>query len=222
MFDPTPFPPLLHFSHLLFGGLGFGGALIALASKKGGNVHVSAGRVMFVTMSVSAVTALLLMLTKFSVPPVVNSITALVGLITGILALQKPSAIVRRAEIALSAILLLTVIWFLFNALPQIWSGNLFFMAPVTVVLVSLIFLIDDARYLRKTQVKRVARIRRHLTRMVWTLAVLVRAPLFELRDELGLSLPIVLVAPLMGAAVLQWLFWKKANHVATVPNTPL
>ena len=214
MFESTPFPPIVFYAHLGLGALGLACALIAFSATKGGVAHIRAGRTMVACMAISSITALIFMLIKFSVPPVINSVTALYGLAAAVLALQKFTPLVRRLEYLASAILLVTFVWFLSQAIPGVINGNVPVVGPITVGLVAVIFLIGDIHYFRNLHKRQQLRIRRHATRIIWAFVVLIRAPLFELREELSLPLPLVLIAPLLLGLVLQITFWNTAKRL--------
>lgn len=87
------------------------------------------------------------------------------------------------------------------------------------VALVPVVFLAGDVVYLRNR--RQGVQLARHLSRMAWTLAIALRAPLFEVRDDFGLP-PWTLGVPLVLPPLLLWIFRGRIGLVtrAGIPRT--
>ena len=213
MFDPDPFNPVVYYAHLIIGSIGLLGALLALFARKGSALHKLGGRTFIFGATVAALSALIFVLTNFAAPPVVNAATALIGLATAVLALRQPTKSVRIAEYVFSAMLFVLILWFLSFALPALKAGRIGIVAPLTVLFVTGLFLIGDIRFFLQPAMRAARAVRRHMSRMLWTLALAVRAPLFELRDDWGIPTPLVLIGPLLLSGILILVFWRAAGQ---------
>jgi hypothetical protein len=213
MFEPDGLNAFSYWSHLFVGSFGLIGALLALSVAKGSCLHKAGGWIFIFGVGVAAVTALHFQFTRFAAPPVLSSFEAVIGVSTGLLALRRLTPTVRRAELALAAFNLLLLLAFLAVAIPAMQRG----VAPPVRVLgtafIPVVFLLGDVVYLRRRGSG--VRLARHLSRMAWTLAIALRAPLFEVRDDFGLP-DWTLHLPLLVPPLLLWGFRGKIGRPKT------
>ncbi|MEZ5961725.1 MAG: hypothetical protein R3C30_15085 [Hyphomonadaceae bacterium] len=219
LFDPGGLEPMSYWAHLLIGTLGILAALTALMSAKGRPVHRAAGFTFAVCVLVAGATAISFSFTRFAPPAVLSSLVALYAVATSWLALRRAEPSVKRTEQALTGIIAIATLLFSLAATRAILVGIAPLADALSVALVPIILLVGDVLYFRNYDERGAIRLRRHVWRMSWALAIAIRAPLFELRDDFSLNPLAVNYLPLLLPPLVMLLFASKLGARRAEPR---
>jgi hypothetical protein len=211
LFDPTPYTALSYYAHIAIGIIALAAMVTAFAATKGGRLHVRAGQAFLLTILVVAASATA-MLTVAYVPPLMLAVaTVLYAGGTAWLALRPRRAWTVPAELVLAAMQVAALAAFLARAVPAVNAGTLPGVAVIVLSAVPLLMLAGDLRYFRAGAERARLRISRHLSRMVWTSMVAIRAPLVELAaGGLPIPQPLLLFGPVFAGLLAIWYFSRK------------
>ena len=207
-FDPSPYSALEYQGHMIIGGLWFCAALVAFFAKKGSPLHIRAGQACIIAVLLIAITSFVMLAIEFVPPLALNAATSSYAVLAGWLALKPATSRVRRAELALTAIEVVVLAAFLAIAVPNVMNGNAPLIGPGIVALVPLILLAGDMNWHLRQKDRAKLRVRRHLARMAWAFAIVLRAPLveFETGGFYDLPDPLLVVGPvLLGLVILAY-----------------
>ena len=216
--DPTPYSFIEYHGHMIVGAIWFVASLVAFFAKKGSRLHIRAGQVCIIAILLIGLSALVMLAVEFIPPLTLNAFTSAYAVITAWLALKPASAGVRRAEIGFTVFEAIIFSAFLVLALPNVLSGTIPAIGPLTVALVPLILLAGDINWHRKQGERAKLRVRRHLARMIFAFAIVLRAPLveFETAGFYDMPDPILMVGPVLLALVmLAWFhrrYWPRKD----------
>lgn len=205
-FDPTPYAALEYQGHMVIGAIWFLAAIAAFVARKGSNFHIRAGQICIAAVLLTCVSAVVMLTVEFVPPLALNAVTASYAVITAWLALQPGTRRVRFAEIGLSLLEIVALAIFLTIAFANIRAGGVPFFAPMTVGVVPVILLLGDLHFHLRQSARARLRIARHLARMVWAFAIVLRAPLveFETAGFYDVFDPLLVVGPvILGFAML-------------------
>ena len=204
--DPSPYAALEFYGHLIVGAIWFVCAIAALLARKGGKLHIHAGQLCILAVLLTSLTAVMMLAVEFVPPLFLNAFTASYAVITAWLALKPRTRRVAWAEYALSALEAIILTVFMAVALRNIMAGGVPIIGPLTVMAVPIILLLGDLNFYRKPEQRPRLRLARHLARMCWAFAIVLRAPLVEFETAGYYNLPdLLLVAgpPLLGLAMI-------------------
>lgn len=215
LFDPAPFDPLSYWAHLAIGSIALLAALVALSTGKGGRWHKRAGWLFMGGVAVAATTAIIFSFTRFAPPAILSALVAFYAITTSWLAIRRRDAGVKRLEMALSALLLITTLLFLIATSRALALGIATLPGAFSLIVIPLALLAGDGWYFTHYDQRPRVRLFRHVSRMAWTLVIAVRAPLFELTDDLSLNRDLVVMLPLLIAPLVLLLFGRRAMRMA-------
>lgn len=203
-----PFDPVSYFLHIILGGLGIVGALVALSALKGSSNHIWAGRLFVLAAFVAAATAVVFSFTEFSGAAIASSVMTFSCLGAALLALRPKNKAVSSGEVITTTLMGLAFLWILFGLSMSIQGGR--WLQPLLYSLFAGGLLIGDIRFLRLDAQRRAdGRLPRHFSRMAFALAIAVHAPIVTFGDELGLEPTLAFFGPfLIWPAIV--LFFKR------------
>lgn len=208
--NPAPFDALSYYGHIAIGIIGLLAAIIALATRKGSNVHILAGRSFASCILLVAITSLILLSVRMAPPLFVAALTAVYAVGTAILVLKPTTKKIEMMEYGLFVFEIFVVGIFLTMAIPQIIAGNIPAIGPLVILVIPIILLAGDVHFFRNAHRRPVLRLRRHLARMIWAFIIAVRAPLAEIYTELDMPVAVLLFGPLVVAPVMIMIFLNK------------
>lgn len=206
-FDPSPYLAISYYGHILIGIVAVLAALLAFASLKGGTWHRRAGWTFLAAVAVVCVTSIEMLANVFIPPLFMAVFTAIYAAGGAWLALQRGTRAVRIGEWALFVFELAGLAIFLSVALAAVRAGIVPAFAPWVIAAIPLILLAGDIHWFANQDRRAHLRVLRHLSRMVWAVVVVVRAPLVELAaGGLPLPPPVVIVGPIAaGLLLIAW-----------------
>ena len=212
--NPAPYWAVAYYGHLLIGTVALLASLVALAVRKGGPLHRKSGLLFGACLLIVCLTSIDMLREAFIAPLFMAAFTSGYAFAGGWLALQPGSRKVYLAEYSLSIFEILALLYFLSIALAAVNEGIVPPIAPAVIAAIPLILLAGDAHWYWRKADRAKLRIARHLSRMIWTFVVVLRAPLVELAaGGLPISPAVVVVGPLILAPVMVYYFRRK--HVA-------
>lgn len=223
-FDPAPYSFIEYQGHMIVGSIWFIAALIAFASAKGKWLHVRAGQVCIVGVLLIAATAFAMFTVDLIPPLALNAVTGLYAVLGGWLALKPATSGVRTAEKALTGVEAAALAAFLAYAVPNVLDGSAPPIGPGIIAAVPVILLAGDLNWHMRPSDRARLRVRRHLARMVWAFATVVRPAIveFETAGFYDLPDPLLVVGPLLlGAALVAWFqlrYGRRAVRTAAQP----
>ena len=209
----TPFEPISYYAHIAIGVLGLIAGWIAIGTKKGSQPHIYAGRTFAICVVIVSVTSAILLSVRMVAPLLMAAMTAVYAVGTAILALRQATPTVKMLEHGLSLAEATVMMLFLYMALPQVTQGNIPPIGPLVILAIPLILLAGDFNFYRKPDQRPRLRVLRHMSRMIWALIVVVRAPIVEVNAVLQIPAPLILLAPLIIAPLLILLFRKNIER---------
>ena len=114
--------------------------------------------------------------------------------------MQPSSGRVRGAEYALSVVEIIALGIFLTIAMRNVFASGVPLVGPLVVAAVPLALLLGDLNFYLRPEQRTKMRLRRHLARMAWAFAVMLRAPLVEFQTGGFIPVPdlVVFFAPLL------------------------
>lgn len=211
-----PFDPASYYLHIVAGVLLLAAGLLALVTKKGGRLHVGAGRFFGVCMLLAAVTTLVFMLQR---PVGIAAFAALLGVYlvgTAILAIRPRGPQSRALEI-------LAMIWALglIGILVMLMWGNRLEhpeRLPVLAVFALIVgtLIAGDLRLLLRPPSSRGSWVSRHLVRMCLAFAVASQAAVVTNQQRLGLPTPVAFLGPFLAMIVVAVFFWRRERRART------
>lgn len=209
--DPSPYLALAYYGHILIGTLTLLVALVAFATLKGSALHRYAGYAFGAGVLIVCITSID-MLREVFIPPLFMAVfTAIYAFGGAWLALQRRSRAVLLSELGLTLFEIVGLIIFLSIAVPAARAGLIPPFAPLVIALIPIILLVGDANWFLQQKSRARLRIARHLSRMIWAFAVVLRAPLVELAAAgLPLSQGVVTFGPMGVAVLMLWYFRRK------------
>ena len=194
-----PYAPVVYILHTLLGTAGVVAATVALLSLKGGILHVRAGRIFAAFASVASVTAIVFSATRFSPFAVVSALIVLSLVAGAILAVRPRTSLVAVGELATALLMTIaSAALLVMIVLPLLGGAPLLVVAwPAAYLLFPAWFLFDDVKFLRaEPDARRSGRLRRHLSRMAFALAIAVHAPIVSFGDRLGIDPAVAFFGP--------------------------
>lgn len=211
-FDPMPYSYLEYQGHMIVGAIWFVAALVAFFVTKGSPLHVRAGQICIISVFFIAITSFVMLAVEFVPPLALNAATSSYAVLGGWLALKPGSTNVRRAEWALTIFEIGVLAIFLSIAIPNMLNAGVAPIGPGIVALVPVILIAGDIHWHYRQSDRSRLRVARHLARMVWAFAIVLRAPLveFETGGFYDLPDPLLVVGPvLLGLVMLLYFQWK-------------
>lgn len=211
-FDPTPYTLLEYQGHMIVGTIWFAAALIAFFVSKGSPLHVRAGQICIISVFVIAITSAVMLAVDFVPPLALNAATASYAVVGGWLALKPASTKVQRAEWALTIFEIAVLATFLAIAIPNVMNAGVAPIGPGIVAVVPVILIAGDIHWHFRQEERARLRLPRHLARMVWAFAIVLRAPLVEFKTAGFYEVPdpLLVVGPvLLGLVTLLYFQWK-------------
>ena len=194
-----PFNPIAYFLHTVLGVSGIIGAFVALSVTKGTTPHVMAGRVFGFAAAVAAGTAILFSFSNFAPMAIASSALTISAVGSAVLALRTRSARVTAGEIFAAALMALVLIWLLFGAVLAARQGGLLWIPPLVLAGMAACLLVSDILFLRQPDAgRRLQRIKRHLSRMSFALAIVIQAPIVVFADKLNIHPGLAFYGPLV------------------------
>ena len=205
---------LPHALHYALGAIALLALLAALVARKGSKAHIVSGRIFVVGMMIAAVTAYYFVFVSFDIPPVFDATLFVVAAGTAVLALQPPGKWIRRAELLLTVVTFVAAAMLILVGSMLLRSGAGLSAVPAAVhgaIFAALFF--EDLSF-RKSTERDKRKVRRHLFRMSWAVAIGVYAPLFTFRDSVGLSSEAVYFGAMALGPLTMLTFWKTASRL--------
>ncbi|MEM1091356.1 MAG: hypothetical protein AAGI67_13305 [Pseudomonadota bacterium] len=192
-----PFDPFSYFFHTILGGLGILGAIVALSVLKGSGKHIWAGRLFAFGALIAATTAVVFSFTEFSGAAISSSVMTFSALGAALFALRQKRGVVLWGELLTTTLMGLSFLWLTLGVVMSIESG--LWLPPLLYSLFPLGLFIGDIRFLRLNQQQRSsAGLSRHFSRMAFTLAIAVHAPLVTFADELPVHPAVAFFGPFL------------------------
>ncbi len=181
MFDPGPLNPLAYWLHVVLGFSTVVFALLALSSRKGGQLHRRAGQVFAVAMIVAALTAMQFFAVIGPAPPVaVSALSAIYCIGMAILSVRHRTGWQRALQWAMIlipvAIALLYVAFIAFAFIFPEVPLYLAILGPLAATIYAVMAW-SDWKFMRSASVSKSQRARRHGLRMAVACVEVVRAP---------------------------------------------
>jgi bacteriorhodopsin len=194
-----PFHPVAYFLHAVLGVTGILAAIVALTAVKGSRRHVLAGRTFAMAAAVAAATAIGFSFRNFAPMAIASAVLVLAAVFGAVLALRRRSPSVAVGELMASILLAIATLWLIFGAVIAITQGGLLWIPPSMFALLPVVLLINDFRFSRLDDAGRAAkRLRRHLSRMAFALAITVHSPVVIFADDLHLHPAAAFYAPFL------------------------
>lgn len=187
----APFDPISYYVHIVIGLIGLFAAITAFSARKGGPVHIGAGRVFAVCILIVSVTSIILLSVRTAPPLIVSTAAVTYAMGTALLALRPARKWVMISEIGLALFQIAAVIIFLQFAVDEVMNGTIPLIGPIVILVIPAILLAGDINYFRQYNQRHKLRVRRHLSRMIWAFVIAVRAPLVEVNGTLQLPVPV-------------------------------
>jgi len=192
-----PLHPVAYLLHASLGVAGILAAIVALAVLKGSAVHLLAGRTFAIAASVAAATAISFSFTNFAPMAIASAVMVLGALGSAILAFRRKSPSVAAGEILAATLMAIATLWLLFGVMLAIPQGGILWLPPMVFALFPASLLVNDIRFIRLDETERKAkRLRRHLSRMAFALAIAVHAPIVVFADDLRLNPAVAFYTP--------------------------
>ena len=151
-----------------------------------------------------------MLMVRVSPPLIVSTATAIYALGTALLALRPSTGLVRSAEYALAGLQIAAAVLFLSIAIPEVRAGVVPPIGPMVILAIPIFLLMGDVHFHFKTKQRQQLRVRRHLSRMIWTFIVAIRAPIVELNGTLQIPVPIILFVPLILTPLIIWVVLRR------------
>ena len=222
--DPSPYAALEFYGHLIIGAIWFFAGVLAFSARKGSKVHILAGQVCIVGTLVVCITAMVMLAVEFAPPLALNSVTAPYAVLTAWLALKPATRRVKAAEYTLSIVEIIALSLFLTIAIPNVLAGSAPPVGPFIVAIIPIALLLGDLNFHLRPAQRAKMRVRRHLARMAWAFAIMLRAPLVEFHTGGFLPLPdlVIFFAPLLiGVGLLLYFQWRFGKLPLQKPRSP-
>ena len=209
-----PYGLVTYFLHTGLGTLGVLSAFVALAAVKGSSVHVGFGRAFVGAAVVAAVTAIVFTFTVYSPAVIASSLLTFSCLGSAIMALRARTRWITVGEIIATIAICLCLFWMLFGA--YMTFGTAFFWRPFLYAFFAIALLIGDFRFFRmNAEARRSFRVRRHLSRMGFALAIAIHAPIVSFGDRLGIPPTLAFFGPLLLWPLLVAYFNRRPTFAA-------
>ena len=151
-----------------------------------------------------------MLMVRVSPPLIVSTATAIYALGTALLALRPSTGLVRSAEYALAGLQIAAAVLFLSIAIPEVRAGVVPPIGPTVILAIPIFLLMCDVHFYFKIKQLQQLRVRRHLSRMIWTFIVAIRAPIVELNGTLQIPVPIILFVPLILTPLIIWVVLRR------------
>ena len=210
-FDPSPYGALAYYGHYVFGSIALLAVLIAFAVRKGTGLHRTAGLSFIAACAILTLTNISMLSDRFIPPLMMAAVSAVYAIGGAYLALQSSTQRVKVGEYILTSIEVAGLALFLSIAVPEALSGRIPLVAPLIIASVPLILLVGDAYWFTHQKQRKQLRVARHLSRMVWGFAIVIRAPIVEIAAAgAPIPAPLAIFGPLALAVVMLWYFQRK------------
>ena len=213
MFETDVYAQAPFAAHYILGFVALGAIGGALASRKGSSVHVWSGRVFVVGMIVAALTAYYFVTVQFAVPVLFDATLMMVAAGSAVLALQPRANWVVALEMLLTVVSLAAALALSAAGVQFLLSGSAGAIPASIHAAIFWSFFVGDLGF-RSPDKRRTHRVRRHLYRMAWAIAIGIYAPLFTFREEFGLSNQVVYLGAMALGPLVLLIFWGKAKRL--------
>ena len=204
-----PFDPVSYFIHVVLGFTAFGAGIFALATKKGTQVHIKAGKIFAYLMIPVALSTIVFMSHEFLPLALLMSLAVLYFIPSAINAIRnaKKSAILWD-----SVLIIIPLALFLFSALQSVrvqFIESAPKLGPVLMAATFGFILIQDLALLKSRERDNSYWIRRHLTRMILAFTFTAMA-VVRLGINIGLTLEQSVIYPTLAAWICIAYCYKK------------
>lgn len=211
--------PILLYSHVIIGSVGFIAGIVALTTKKGSSIHKRSGWIFVFGISVAVITTGIFMMDEFLPLAIVMSVASVYLMTSSITSIRHQSSTSRMID---SMIIILPIALTVFPAFRLITSLPDITLVSVGQLMISSIFgfcLYYDIKLMINRPTKRNYWIGRHLYRMILAFGFGLMAILrIGVKVEF-LDLEITVISPLIFSLLLAYYFKRKQHFISVSHN---
>ncbi|KUJ84201.1 hypothetical protein AWR36_000340 [Microbulbifer flavimaris] len=204
-----PFDPFSYFIHVIFGTIAFAAGIAALATKKGTDLHIKAGKVFSYLMILVAISTVVFMTNDFLPLAVVMTVAVLYLIPSAINSINHDK---KMAALWDKLLTLIPLLLFVFTAMQFIRFLAIEEAPTVGPILLASTFgfiLYQDLALLKNRYRERSYWIRRHMIRMILAFTFTAMA-VIRLGINIGLTLEQTVVYPILFAWICIAYCYKK------------